>query len=209
MFWRQAAPATLVGMLGFVAYSIAWPDILTPRDSLPGVLVLVQSILLMTLLGRYGSPAFAFLYSRGYSRDVLWGHMVLTSAASAIVAVLPGSLIIWLGVRSDIHDRLLNSPFYPIMAPREMIVPIAWLGLYMLLLPACHYAWIRAAQPTRGRLGGICIILGLIAALLVMLSEVHHLSGWFAGLAWGSYVAVIICLMLGSRALHRTLEVRT
>jgi hypothetical protein len=75
-------------------------------------------------------------------------------------------------------------------------------------VPACHYAWIRRAQPTRGRHGGIVVAVGLIAALVAAFDLVRYLNGWFAWLAGALYVAVVVCLVLGGRVLHRSLEVR-
>jgi hypothetical protein len=209
ILWRQALPATLVGGLGLGLFSLAWPDVLTPREPWPVLIMLTQCLLLTVLLGRFETPSFAFLYSRGYSRDALWGHMMLTSALSVLAAWLPAGLIVWTGLRSLLHDRLLHSPYFPIMAPREVLVPLVWLGLYLLLVPAFHYAWIRRAQPTKGRQGGNFAIVGLLAALLVGFDMVYYLDGWFAWLSGVLYVAVVACLVIGGRLLHRSLEVRS
>ena len=207
ILWRQAMPATAIGALGLAVYSLAWPDVLTPREFLPGLIVLVQCVLLAVMLGRFDTPSFAYLYSRGYPRDALWGHMMLASALSVLTAWLAAGLVIWTGLRSLLHDRLL-SPYFPIMAPRETWVPLVWLGLYVLLIPACHYAWIRRSQPTRGRQSGNLVLVSLLAALSLGFDMVHYLDGWFAWLSGALYVAVVACLILGGRVLHRSLEVR-
>lgn len=206
--WRQALPATAVGTLGLGLLALLWPDVLTPREPWPGLIVLGQCLLLAILLGRFETPSFAFVYSRGYSSDALWGHMMLTSTVSVMTAWLVASLVLWTGLRSLLHDQLLHSPYFPIMAPRETWVPLVWLGLYVLLVPACHYAWIHRAQPTKGRQGGNFVVVGLLAALLVGFDIVRYLDGWFAWLAGVLYVAVVACLFLAGRTLHRSLEVR-
>ena len=208
ILWRQAMPATLAGSLGLCVYCLAWPDVMTSRDPWPGLIVLLQCVLLAALLGRFETPPFAFLYSRGYSRDALWGHVMLTSGLSVLAALMPAWLIVWTGLRSRLHD-LLESPYFPIMAPREAWVPLIWLGLYVLLVPACHYAWVRRAQPTRGSQGGNLAVVGVLAALLFGFDLVRRLDGWFAWLCGLLYAAAVVCLLLGGRSLHRSLEVRS
>ena len=89
ILWREALPATLFGVLGLSAYALLWTDVMTVSDDWPALLIFVQCLLLVALLGRSASPAFAFTYSRGYSRDVLWGHTMLASALSVLAAWLP------------------------------------------------------------------------------------------------------------------------
>jgi hypothetical protein len=208
VLWRQAMPATAIGAFGLAVFSLAWPDVLTPRDFWPGLIVLAQCVLLAVILGRFDTSSFAYLYSRGYSRDALWGHMMLASALSLLAAWLAAGLVVWTGLRSLLHDRLLQSPYFPIMAPRETWVPLIWLALYVVLIPACHYAWIRHSQPTRGKQGGNLLVVSLLAALLLGFDMVRYLNGWFAWLSGALYAPLVACLILGGRALHRSLEVR-
>ncbi len=208
MLWREALPATFLGALGLSAYALLWTDIMTVRDGLPALLVLVQCKWMAVMLGRFASPEFAFRYSRGYTRDALWGHAMLASLLSIIAGWLPAALIVWTGLRSAVHDRLFQSPVFPIMASFETGVPLVWLGLYVLLASAFNYAWIRRAQPTQGGLGGRFITSGIIVALFTVFNTVSYIHGWFAWLSGVSYVAVLVCLVLGGRALHRSVEVR-
>jgi len=205
--WRRAVPVTVLSTLALALLALCWPDVLTPRDFWPGVIVLVQCMLLAKTFGRFASPTFAFTVSRGYSRDALWGHMMLASGLSAITAWLVAGLVLWTGLRGGLHD-LWQSPYFPVMAPREATVPLTWLALYGLLLPACHYGWIRAAQPTRDGHGGTFVILGLLVALLVGFRLVRHLDGWLEWLVGVLYVIAVVCLVAGGRILHRSLEVR-
>ena len=206
--FRQALPATAVGTLGLGLFALLRPSVLSPRDAWPVVVIFAQSFMLAVTFGRFEWPSFAFTYSRGYSRDSLWGHLMLAGALSVLTAWLVAGLMLWTGLRNLLHDRLLRSPYFPIMAPREMSVPMFWLGLYVLLVPALHYAWIRRAQPAKGRHGGNFVVIGLLAALLVGSSMVRSLDAWLAWLSGVLYAAVVVGLILGGRALHRSLEVR-
>ena len=208
ILWRQALPATIIGVLGFSVLTLVWPEVLTSRNPWAILIVIAQCFKLAQLSGRFESPTFAFLYSRGYSRDALWLHLMLTSFLSAMAAWLVAGSILWSGLRSLVQDQLQHNPFFPIMAPREFSAPLLWLGIYLLLIPAYHYVWIRRAQPTRGSLSGYFVIIVLLAALLVGFDMVYYLDGWFAWLAGASYALVVACLILGSWLLHRKLEVR-
>jgi hypothetical protein len=174
----------------------------------PWLLVLAHCLLLTMLLGRFRSPVFAFLYSRGYSRDVLWGHMMLASAMSILTGWLPAAIILWTGLRSVVHDHLMQSPYFPVMAQCEFAVPLIWIALYLLLTPAFHYAWIRRAQPTRDEGAGGVTAFMVVVALATAFIMGYHVSGWVAWLLGISYMAALASLVFGGRALHRGLEVR-
>ena len=208
VLWHQALPATLVAGLAFAGYALLWSDVITRRNAWPAVIVVVHCMALGRLLGRFETPPFAFLYSRGCSRDALWRGLMLASAASVLAAWLCGTLVMWTGLRSLFHDVMMRSPLFPIMAPRETWVPLTWLGLYALLMPVCHYAWIRRAQPTKGATGGGMLGVGIIAALVVgfLLGRLQH--GWYCWLTAGLCAVVAVTLILGGRQLHRSLEVR-
>jgi hypothetical protein len=209
IFWRQALPGTWVGGLGLSAYALLWPEVMTVTDFCPSLLVFMQCLLLARFLGRYTSPAFAFTYSRGYARDVLWSHLMLASALSILVGCLPAALIVWSGLRSVVHDHFFHSPYFPIMAPYETWVPLGWFGLYLLLASAFHYVWIRRAQPTKGGRGGFYVSFAIVVALVTVFNMVFSLHGWLAWLSGVSYVVVLLCLVFGGRAIHRSVEVRT
>jgi hypothetical protein len=208
ILWQRALPATLLGTFGLSAYALVWPSVMTARDPWPALLVLIQCLLLAGLLGWFRSPAFAFIYSRGYTRDVLWRHLMLVSVLSIFTGWLPAGLIVWTGLRSVVHDYLFQSPFFPVMAPFETWVPLAWLALSVLLTPAFHYAWIRLAQPTAGGQGGIGVATGLMLTVFIGSIMANFLPAYVAWLAGVVYVAVLVTLILGGRALHRDLEVR-
>jgi hypothetical protein len=205
--WRKALPATLLGGLGLAVYALASTEVLTRLDSLSTVIVAVQCLGVAYLLGNYRSPAFAYLYSRGYSRDVIWNHLMLASLALLLAAWLPAALIVWTGLRSMVHDRLFQSPNFPVMAPLETSMPFWWLGFALLTMPLLHYVWIRQAQPTRGGQGGKYAGALFLFAVLASFPQGPTISGyaWFFVVADG---VVVVGLVIGGRILHRSMEVR-
>lgn len=208
--WLLLRPTLGIAILGAVtlgSYCLMHDDVMTPHEAFPAMIILVQCLMLGAMHGRVRSPSFAFVYSRGYSRDAIWGHMMLASCLCVLATLLPAALIIWTGYRSQVLDHM-QSRYFPIMAPREMCVPLVWLGFYGLLVPACHYAWIRRAQPTTGRHGGNGVVAVLLVTVAVAFYLVRYLNGWLAWLAGALYVTVVLCLVLGGRALHRSLEVQ-
>jgi hypothetical protein len=209
MYWRQSLPATVLGALSLTIYVLFHQNVMIWRDSLPLYFVGFHCLLLAWLLGRFNTPAFAFLYSRGYSRDQLWGHMMLASVISALAAWLPAALIVWTGLRSHLFD-LLENPYFPVMAPLETIVPLAWLVFYFMLMPIFHYVWIRYAQPTRGRLGGLIAAAVILFAFTMSfdLNRAPFLNEWIFWLMGLTFAAAIFCTLYGGRTLHRFLEVR-
>jgi hypothetical protein len=208
ILWREILPATLFGTLGLGTYALLWPGVMAIRDIWPALLIFAQCLLLSALLGRFTSPSFAFLYSRGYTRDALWNHTMLVSALSIVAGWLPAALIVWTGLRSAVHDHLFQSPYFPIMAPCETSTPLGWLGLYLLLAAMFHYVWIRLAHPSKGGQGGFDALLVVLFALLAVSNMGALGSGcgvWLLGI---SYAVVLVAFVLGGRVLHRSLEVR-
>jgi hypothetical protein len=209
IYWRQSLPATALGALSLAIYLLFHQDVMEWHDQLPLFLVGLQCLFLAWLLGRFNTSAFAFLYSRGYSRDQLWGHMMLASAISALAAWVSAALIVWTGLRSYLFN-FFENPYFPVMAPLETIVPLAWLVFYFTLIPIFHYVWIRLAQPTRGRSGGMIAAAALLVAFAMSfeVARTPYLNEWYAWLAGLTFATTILCTLHGSRTLHRLLEVR-
>lgn len=206
--WRQALPATILGGACLGLYTVVYPKVMTFRDVWPALFLYVQCVLLAILLGNYRTPAFAFLHSRGYSRNTLWGHLMLTSGLSILASWLPTALIVWSGLRSFVRDRMFRSPYFPVMGPLENHIPLVWLTLALLFITSLHYVWIRHAQPTRRGGDARLMVAGILAAVLVAYYTVHHFGGWFGWLTGGLYVLVVTCLIWGGRVMYRSVEVR-
>lgn len=201
---RQTWPATLIAVPAACMYSLLKPDLLHGRDPWPAVFILVHSLILTALLGRFRTAGFAFLCTRGYSRHSLWGHTMLASLLAVLAAWGPAAVILWGGLRSRLQQALL-SPYFPVMAPREAPVPLVWLAGYALLLPAFHYAWIRQAQPTRGRDGGVFLAVGLVVAVFSVIAV--DPAGWFRWPLWAAAAATALVLLAAGRRLHQRMEV--
>ena len=165
---RQLLPVTLVGLPVACLYVLLWRDVLRWRNEWALVFILIHGLVLTQVLGRFRKGSFGFLYTRGYSRNSIWAHTMLASVLAVLAVWAPAAIIVWTPLRGVAQDALFRSPFFPVMAPREASVPLAWLILYGLLVPAFHYAWIRSAQPARGGSGGAFVAAGLCVTVITV-----------------------------------------
>jgi len=203
---RTTLPATAIAVPAAWLYALVASAPLAWNDEWVVVFVLVHSIALAMLQGRFRTGGFAFLYTRGYSRDTLWAHTMLASLVSVLMVWLPVALFIWLPIRSLVQDRIFQSPWFPLVMPREASVPGVCLGFYLVLLPSFHYAWMRMAQPTRGQLAGLFLACGIAVVLLSLIV----MRRWTESFAWlvcaAGLIIAAISLIAGFR-LHRKMEV--
>lgn len=207
---RQTLPATLVGGLALAVYVLVDGDVLSPVGI--GTLIMLATCLTIAwLLGRVRSGSFAFVYTRGATRDVIWRHKMLASVASLLLAWLPATLMVWLHLRSWVQDVVFRSPNSPVMAPLETLVPLWWLMAAALVLPGLHYAWIRLAQPTAGSRSGLFVAAAVLALVPASLGFIR--PGWGAW-DWRKVAILLLCfvmagaLLLAGWRLHRQMEVR-
>ena len=211
--WRQTLPATVIVLPVACLGALLTPGILHVQrvESVFGfvlpVLVLVHAVAITYLMGRAGSGAFAFAYTRGFSRNSLWLHTLLASAAAVLTVWLPVGLIVWTPLRSLVQDGLYQSPYYPGAAFLDRWLPIQVMAAYALLLPVFHYAWIRLAHPTRDRTAGVLLAAGFLFALVVTGGVVHWSGQWMGGLFLTLIGIVEVLLLIWSRQLHRRVEV--
>ena len=210
MFWlaRQLLPVTIVALPGALIYLLLHSEPLHWRDPWPWVFIFAHCLAIQATLGRFQSSGFAFLYCRGFGRDVLWSHLVIATALAVMAVWLPAALTIWAGLRSVVQDRVFESPYFPIMMPRETWVPLAWLVGYAVFLSVFNYAWIRQAQPTRGRSAGNFIAAGVLVFSFIMINMGFH-APWYAWLSSVCVGGVVLAMLVGAWRLHRRLEVRT
>jgi len=201
---RKATLATLVGGVGMAMYTLVHAEALTWRDANPALLAALQSLMLAWVFGRFGSREFAFLYTRGYRRDVLWACVMLTSVLSAAVPIALSQAIVWSGLRNFVHQ---NDPMFPYVGLRETWVPLEWSLYYVVLLPGVHYAWIRMAQPFRGQRMGILFAGAMGFGAFYADGLAPH--GWRGWLLMAAGTVVVGALLIAGRCLHRELEVRT
>ena len=196
-------PAVTISCL-YVLLSV---HVLGWRSGGPAVFILVHSLALTQLTGRFRTGAFAFLYTRGYSRDQLWAHTMLATLVSVAAAWLPAALIIWTGARSGFQGYVFRNPNFPVMAPLESPLPWAWLLGYAVCIPSLHYDWIRSAQPTRGGVRGPFLAVGALLAGWTLIT-IGGRNEWFGWVALSAGLVVAAATVIGGRALHRRLEVR-
>ena len=206
MMMRQCLPVTLIGLPLAVLYVLLTRQPLDWANPWMGLFVLGHSIAIAFCLGRYRSPGFAFLYTRGYSRDQLWVHQVLATVLAVLTVWLPLALLVWLPIRSGVQDVLFRSPYFPILMIREAVVPWAWLAGYALLLPLFHYVWIRRAQPLAGGDGVVLLAAGTVIAIGIFM-----LFGWFPRwfwtLLWILAAPITVTNLVAGFLLHRKIEV--
>lgn len=200
-------PVSLVATVVASLYVLFRREPLEPADGWAGAFIVVHCCFLVMRLGRVGAGPFAFLYTRGYSRDRLWAHTMLASLVAVLIVWLPAALLIWLGLRSGFQDTVRESPYFPIMAPLETTVPLVWLAAYLVLLPVLHYAWIRQAQPARGGATGPLLAAGLVVTAVSTLNagRIEPPVWW---IIWIGCVVVVVAALWGGRRLHRSIEVR-
>ena len=211
--WRQTLPATVIVLPVACLGALLTPGILHVQrvESVFGfvlpVLVLVHAVAITYLMGRAGSGAFAFAYTRGFSRHRLWLHTLLATAAAVLTVWLPVGLIVWTPLRSLVQDGLFKSPYYPGAAFLDRWLPLQIMAAYALLLPVFHYAWIRLAHPSRGRMGGVLLAAGFVCAAVVTGGFVHW-SDRSTGALFLVLVGIVVLLLLTwSWRLHRRVEV--
>jgi hypothetical protein len=203
---RQTLPVSLIALPVGCLYVMFTREVLTWQNPWMALFVLAHSIAIAFCLGRFGSPSFAFLYTRGYSRDELWLHKMLGTASSVLIVWLPITLVLWLGIRSSVQDKMFVSPYFPIMMMREASVPWFWLGGYAILLPLFHYVWIRRAQPLRGENGVVLLAIGVVVVIGTLMTFRWH-PQWFRTLIYALSAVIIVTTLVAGRVLHRNLEV--
>ncbi|MCK4294777.1 MAG: hypothetical protein KAY65_16375 [Planctomycetes bacterium] len=206
MLFRQTLAVTLIGLPIGCLYVLFAREPLSWQNPWMALFVLVHSIAIASCFGRFRSRSFAFLYTRGYSRDELWTHKILGTVLSVLAVWLPIALIIRLPIRSIVQDKLFISPYFPLMMMREASVPWFWLVGYAILLALFHYVWIRQAQPMRGEYGVKLLAVGVVVVMgTLMLFRWHPF--WFRILCYALSAVTIATTLIAGRILHRTLDV--
>lgn len=178
-----------------------------PRDTATKLFIVIHCFLISRLAGRVRSETFAFLYSQGFSRDTLWSHMWLATAASVLATWLPCAVLILTPLRSSVQDYLLN-PWFPLMSPTERPFLMWSLFLYFLLVPVFHYEWIRSSMPFRGVVNGHLLAVSYFVFAGLLTERFWQFSPdtarmWLAG----GFVLVSAILGLFGCWMHRRMEV--
>ncbi|MHC4638332.1 MAG: hypothetical protein ACYTBP_06470 [Planctomycetota bacterium] len=207
ILFRQALLVELIALPIIGLYMLFTREPISWQNPWIAIFILSHSIAVAVCLGRFRSADFAFLYTRGYSRDQLWVHKMLATVLCVLAMWLPIALIVWTPVRSIVQDKMFNSPYFPIMAQREAAVPWFWLAGYAILLPMFHYVWIRQAQPIKGSNGAVLLAIGMVIVIVTLMTFRWH-QDWFKILILVLSTITIITSLIAGLLLHRKLEVQ-
>ena len=207
ILFRQTLSVTLIALAIGCLYVQYTREPLDWHNPWIALFILVHSVGISVCMGQFRSASFAFLYTRGYSRDQLLVHKMLATVLCVLAVWLPISLIVWTPVRSFVQDKLFASPYFPIMAQREAAVPWFWLAGYMLLLPLFQYVWIRRAQLMRGGNGAVLLAVGMVIVIVTLMSFRRH-QDWFKILMLVLSIISITTSLIAGFLLHRKLEVQ-
>ncbi|MEX0653826.1 MAG: hypothetical protein WDZ31_04915 [Phycisphaeraceae bacterium] len=204
--YTRSLPATLVALPVAVAFVLLWPEPLGPRMPWVWLFICVHALAVVALTQRTATGGAGFLYTRGFSRDALWVHLLLAEGLAVLCVWLPAALLVWTPVRSVVQDRWLANPWFPVMRASELAVPWGWLAGYVLLLAVFAYAQVRRWQPTRERAAGTLLAAGTVAVGLTLVAEGFH-TEWYGYLTWTALAVAALAMLVGAWRLHRRLEV--
>ena len=205
---RQTLPVICVSVPLAVLYVLQACERLQFRfESLAMIFVVVHCLAITWRLGRTSLPEFRYLYSQGYSRDALFAHMMLASLLALLAVWIPVGLLIYLPIRASVQAAAGN-PWFPFAAWTERAFVWRWFLASLTLLPALHYAWIRASLARKGVESGYILAAATVLASSILWSNSAHASqnetywtGAFALLASAG------TLLIGGWMVHRRIEV--
>jgi hypothetical protein len=207
----QTLPVTLIALPLAMVYVVLREEPFEFRvDQVPALFVLLHSLAIVWSLGRVRSVGFGYLYTQGYSRGALWGHMMLASLAAVMAVWLPVAASIWLPIRSAFQDVVLRNPYAPFMSPAERAFTLWWLWVYSVLVPLFHYAWVRSSAALRGLVSGHILAFATVAAQFTVWLSLPRgwQAGWIRASLASAFLAAAIVLMVGGYRLHSRMEVR-
>jgi hypothetical protein len=206
LWWnfRAAWLVTLPAMLIAAGYVLFAPEPLKVAVAFPIWFILLHTVIFTLVTGRFNTQASAFLYTRGFSRNCLWMHRALNQILSVAAVWLAAGLVVWSGLRSAFQDHMLRSAYYPLFRSDDALVPLAWLGMHLVLISVLQYAPIRRAQPTFDRDAGFTIA---IFFCILALFTIDSASRWVGVVVAISIVVGVVSLIYGSWRLHQRIEI--
>ncbi len=206
-FFRQSLWVTLLGLVIAIGYVLYFQDIIRTNNDSFHLFILIHSIAIAVILGRFRNENFIYAYTRGYSRNQLYLAKMSASILSVLTVWLPVALVIWLPIRSVIQDKLFQSPYFPFMETGENILPLFWLWGYALLLPMFHYVWIRRAQPIPGSNGTVLLAIGYVM-VVVMHSNFYRNPAWLQLVLVSVTTLSALVLLIGTWKCHQKMEMQ-
>lgn len=204
---RRAWPVTIIAScIVLVHVLLIQRQPYSTWESSVWLFILLHCVALNWSVNSIGHADGAFLYTRGFSRDVLWRHRVFVSLVHMLIVWGIAAGLLWSGLRSQFQIWLMDNPEFPLMDGADSGRPWAWLYGYILLLGSLQYASIRRWQPTRGAASGYWLVLSVV----VLQFTGVRMQPWNETLIWSGAAGLIVvsCLIAG-RLLHREIEVQS
>lgn len=212
LFWifRQLRWLTLVTAATSSLYVLFSNERLDfQRDSFAIVFVLLHSFLISRLMGRVRSEQFAFLYSQGIPRNVLWCHTWLAALSSVLATGLLCAVLIVTPLRGMFQNALQN-PWFPLMAATEWPFLVWSLLVYAMVLPVVQYEWIRSATPYRDITSGHLLSLGFLTFAVLLANRFSAFDPLHLQMVFIAVFAMVpVSLGIFGQWLHRRMEVRS
>lgn len=205
----------LSGSLLLAVLSLMWvlfeSDPLWETPVLPAILIFLHTFLTTAMIywawGRAGS--FAYVQTRGHLPETLWRHRLGAGYLTAAIVWLPAAIVVLSPCRSWLQGEVFQNPYYPIMHARDVVEVGRWFLLYLVTVPAAHYAWIRQAQPCRFPGTGHWLLAGLPVLLYTWYRCLHAPlleQTLYAGSAILLTLILSILFLLGGRRLSQSME---
>ena len=199
IFWP-----TLIGATALALYEL-FPSIpLTGREGLPAMFILIHVTWISWAVSRMGKGEMPFLYTRGFRWDMIWWHRVAVALLPVGVAVGTAWAVLALGCRTVVQVGMENS-LYPLVARREIWVPMQWLALYAIFLPVGLYAFARADH--EGPLAGLWLAIAVGITTLFGWNLPPWVARWVPTALEASTGVMIVTLLCVGQFLHREAEV--
>lgn len=204
VYWtHRLFRAAWVGAAVLTAYALLMRQVHHYSDFLPLGLIALHSVWIGICLGGIRGSEAEFLYSRGYSRWTLWLHAQVAAAMTVLLVCLVPALLIWLRMRSDFQERVFQTADFPFMAPREDIVPVVWLLLYLLFTPLCTLAAARKGSAA----GTVWLTLGTAVSVFTLFNTPSMLTGAARIIACFAVVAIAALALTATHAIQEKQEV--
>lgn len=203
----ETGTINVVAVIVWTGYVLCKRSPLEFYDQWPFLFIGLHGIGLAWAIGRVDTSGFAFLYSRGYTRDSLWVYKTITMVHGVLMALSLATVILHSPFRTILFNRPLLYPFEPILPLFERQVLWTWWIGYAIALPLFQYAWIRRGQPSAGCNSGIWLCAALpSASYFTFLYHYSRSFKWIDTAIVGGLLIAGILLFSGWR-LHRHLEV--
>lgn len=205
-FLRHLLPVNLAAIVVALGFVLVWRNPLVEDRGWPLLFVMIHSIAAILRVDAFNTGWYAFYRTRRFTSRCLAAHGLLAATVSALTVWGVAAIVVWSGLRAELQDHVIRSPYAPFLARLERAWPLEWLAAYLVLIPVWHYALVRKAQPTAGAFNGL--VLAAVFAIAWSTLFGGHGHPMFQWLTWGAGGACAAISLAGGISLHRQLEVR-